>query len=336
MSSFKTPSQLRCVYNDICIRSAANRNQNIRNLTFPEDGLEAFLGVTQRIMDAFPHGFFGGLPVSAFDMALLWQPNEEVKRRRPKSKNTASTIQLPSWSWAGWQGEIDVNSWNYTYPPRERYYTGRSVAIKTLCKWKYEKDGVKLPILPDETKEHRTGNAIASRIKNVFTWNGLHSGVSPQVKAYLLSTRASVVKCKFGRIIADRSNTETGRVMRRIKHPWDINKVCGTILMTVNLASDVSESKIWELMAISESGVRWESDTVLKKDPAFSEMLTSYPSTAVCRNILATGELFYKYYNVMWIGTSIKGGISRRRALGIMSIEAWESLNPKEVNIELG
>lgn len=109
--------------------------------------------------------------------------------------------------------------------------------------------------------------------------------------------------------------------------------------MTPNLADGVSEAQIQQVIAISKSGVRRRglSDLDLKqREPSFARMLADYPSTAACRSKLVTGELFYNYYNVMWISTSVKNGVSRRRALGIMSIEAWNSLKPIEIDVKLG
>lgn len=166
-------------------------------------------------------------------------------------------------------------------------------------------------------------------MKNVFT-----PAIQPHMTAHLLYTRASVVKCRFGKVVAK----PTIGVQREITPPSVTPKVCGSILMTPALAAAVPESKIWEVMAISRSGVRWYSDERLKaeREMIFRAMLTSYPSTAAGRSKSTQGDMFYDYYNVMWIGTSAKDGISRRRALGIMSIEAWNSLYPKEVDIVLG
>ena len=64
-----------------------------RQLTNPGDILNAFSGIANTIY----HGrLIDGLPVSAFDLALLWQPQVLLKRREG----------FPSWSWAGWIGQV--------------------------------------------------------------------------------------------------------------------------------------------------------------------------------------------------------------------------------------
>jgi hypothetical protein len=68
-----------------------------RQLTNPGDILNAFSGIANVIY----HGrFIEGLPVSAFDLALLWQPRVLLKRREG----------FPSWSWAGWIGQVHLET----------------------------------------------------------------------------------------------------------------------------------------------------------------------------------------------------------------------------------
>ncbi|KAK8075263.1 HET-domain-containing protein [Apiospora hydei] len=100
---------------------------NIRNLTYPEDGLQAYLGIISQMSDVFPEGFFWALPISCFHAALLWQPRETLKRRRPLAATT-DTQTFPSWSWVGWQGGIDC--FECHLPPFRRR------ALKPLCVWK--------------------------------------------------------------------------------------------------------------------------------------------------------------------------------------------------------
>jgi len=79
---------------------------NERELTYPEDVLDGFAGPASVLTKNFPGGFLCGIPVTFFDIFLLWRPVDKVKRRIPKNPNS-QRICLPSWSWAGWQGELD-------------------------------------------------------------------------------------------------------------------------------------------------------------------------------------------------------------------------------------
>jgi hypothetical protein len=88
---------------------------NQRQLTYEEDSLFAFSGLASAMSLSFGGGFLCGLPEIFLDVALLWQPDGELKRRRNTARaavfSYAPSLTPPSWSWAGWAGAIDVLSW---------------------------------------------------------------------------------------------------------------------------------------------------------------------------------------------------------------------------------
>ena len=49
------------------------RSYNIRQLSFPEEALPAFTGILSALSRRFLDGFYGGIPVMYFDIALLWK-----------------------------------------------------------------------------------------------------------------------------------------------------------------------------------------------------------------------------------------------------------------------
>lgn len=83
-----------------------------------EDFSRRDIGDSWRILDAFEglqsvfecpellaSPFRYGLPSHSMDVALLWQPKGQVRRRKPKVNQRGNiTVQSPpSWSWAGWE-----------------------------------------------------------------------------------------------------------------------------------------------------------------------------------------------------------------------------------------
>jgi hypothetical protein len=82
---------------------------NKREFTFSRGTLHALDGIISSLT-AFDDGFLWGLPLMFFDLALLWQPQERLTRRS-RSKVGPDDIVPPSWSWAGWQGELDTDIW---------------------------------------------------------------------------------------------------------------------------------------------------------------------------------------------------------------------------------
>ncbi|KAK8121905.1 Zinc finger TFIIS-type protein [Apiospora sp. TS-2023a] len=138
-------------------------NYNTRNLSYPEDGLRAYLGVIKQFSTAFPAGFFWGLPVSEFHAALLWQPKDTLTRRRTRG-NGADTLELPSWSWVGWQGGIDAQICA-SYKSRDP---------KPLCVWKAMDESQMLhPLLNNQRPE---GNTQAMIHDNRFLY--IHAPVA--------------------------------------------------------------------------------------------------------------------------------------------------------------
>jgi len=81
---------------------------NIRNLSFPEDALSAFVGIQNLLEQFFQPGFLYGLPEFWFELALHWTPDYNLERRiMPSSRcHTGTSYRLPSWSWVGWTGRI--------------------------------------------------------------------------------------------------------------------------------------------------------------------------------------------------------------------------------------
>jgi hypothetical protein len=86
---------------------------NRRNLTFGTDVIRAVEAVFTACVEAYPSGFFLGLPIDFFDMALLWShgwgDDCGAKRRAVVSPETQPPF--PSWTWAGWVGKLRVGAW---------------------------------------------------------------------------------------------------------------------------------------------------------------------------------------------------------------------------------
>ncbi|QIW98868.1 hypothetical protein AMS68_004386 [Peltaster fructicola] len=95
-----------------------------RDLTRPSDILAAFKGIQSVMELVMGAPFCFGLPTSHFDLALLWQPTQAVRRRLPAPRTQPSECttthdghcdcklegddfngqEFPSWSWSGWVG----------------------------------------------------------------------------------------------------------------------------------------------------------------------------------------------------------------------------------------
>lgn len=77
---------------------------NRRDLSFDTDAIPASLSVLYTLRPHFPRGFLYGHPVSFLDATLIWRSNPRRPFRRRSS--AADNPVPPTWSWAGWQGEL--------------------------------------------------------------------------------------------------------------------------------------------------------------------------------------------------------------------------------------
>lgn len=107
-----------------------------RRLSYPEDALRAFAGMATALRSTqFPGGFRSGLPVDFFHVALLWYSCGTLTRRvQSKIKDDCP---LPSWSWAGWSGLLDLSCWHMAMEYIEPFRGYGMFAIDTsLVQWK--------------------------------------------------------------------------------------------------------------------------------------------------------------------------------------------------------
>ncbi|KAI0503229.1 heterokaryon incompatibility protein-domain-containing protein [Xylaria bambusicola] len=80
---------------------------NVRKLTYDSDVAIAFGGLLLQMCMGFSAGFYGGIPEFYFTICLLWQPKRGLRPRF----NQPDTRFLPTWSWLGWSGALDLQMW---------------------------------------------------------------------------------------------------------------------------------------------------------------------------------------------------------------------------------
>jgi len=102
-----------------------------KEMTFSSDTLNALSGVLQQLTYVcFPAGCYWGLPVDILPFALLWQHRGSQIRR----------LEFPSWSWAGWKGELfsaGING-SSTYQPPFKAWRAETTAFNTELVLLYE------------------------------------------------------------------------------------------------------------------------------------------------------------------------------------------------------
>ncbi|KAA8571272.1 hypothetical protein EYC84_000599 [Monilinia fructicola] len=96
-----------------------------RNLTYSSDIINALAGVLSTQGHAMNCDIFLGLPSAIFDMALLWQPCGKLVRREG----------FPSWSWAGWQGQVRWYGDTMELTSYGLYESSEDLERKKITKW---------------------------------------------------------------------------------------------------------------------------------------------------------------------------------------------------------
>lgn len=82
----------------------------IREISFPEDTLNAFTGIQNILARNMNTRFWCGLPERYIDRTMLWVPWRVSKRRMKHDPSSGPAFS--SWSWAGWSGHM-----SYSYLP---------------------------------------------------------------------------------------------------------------------------------------------------------------------------------------------------------------------------
>ncbi|KAK5074730.1 hypothetical protein LTR64_000935 [Lithohypha guttulata] len=108
-----------------------------RDLTNAADILEAFGGVEQVLEKRLNVTIYQGLFEQLMDSSLIWESSKRLVRRHG----------FPSWSWAGWMGEIQ---WKFTE------------SAKSWIQWHYTEDRVE--------EQHHFPAQLVSRIEPPVPW----------------------------------------------------------------------------------------------------------------------------------------------------------------------
>lgn len=116
-----------------------------RRVTYVEDTLRAFSGITSMLSRTFSDGFMFGMPLMFLDIALLWRPQASIRRRAPPRAPF-----FPSWSWMGWWFDgvpVDLILWKAAAdyveetsptkvgPNSKRFQSLQTFRIKSTVTW---------------------------------------------------------------------------------------------------------------------------------------------------------------------------------------------------------
>jgi hypothetical protein len=109
----------------------AVQNFSNRDLSYENDILKAFHGISRILALCLDCEMFWGLPESLLDSALLWEPVEQLQRR-------GTGKAFPSRSWAGWVGKVryrDTFAISNNAPRKLNEGESHEERIRCLVRW---------------------------------------------------------------------------------------------------------------------------------------------------------------------------------------------------------
>jgi hypothetical protein len=267
---------------------------NKREFTYSVDTLNALDGILSSLT-AFKGGFVWGLPHMFFDLALLWQPELKISRRAPKDDDE-NDILPPSWSWAGWQGEIDTKSWERGLNANE----DSSTRVSSVVTW----------YLGDLREEKRELLKNCPSLPFAHTMERLLSCKTEKCFLYLGEPHC---RNRAGKITFYSLLDKQGKWAGSLRPHHNIPR--GEV---VHDAGD----GMCELVSISKGSVSnseyihssWIDEWYLPERPKLSER--------------------YNFHNILWIFW--EHGIAYRRGLGRVVEEVWQEQDGDEIMLVLG
>ncbi|KAN0090565.1 Heterokaryon incompatibility protein (HET) domain containing protein [Hyaloscypha variabilis] len=307
---------------------------NRRKLSFPEDVLQAFAGIATALRTTkFPGGFRSGLPVDFFDIGLLWNSYGTLTRRvRSKAGDNSP---LPSWSWAGWSGSLDLSSWHMAMEYIEPFRNYGMFAVDgSLVQWKTHQT------LGDEGIPIKSINFSASGAPGVellppwryqYLGRGVYRFPIPRSEDNIAETsyqaRFLSCGCNGARLLlaepvmnithaSDRFSPTNFHCLRDKSGAW------AGILQVHEPLETGYRSQIYDFNT-AEVDIERDVETGVFPLPEY-----------FCSERKERGWR-YEFYNVLYIKWD-SSGVAYRKGLGRVDREIWESLKHNNINLILG
>ena len=336
-------------------------NYQQRRMTYEHDALRAFSGILEAMSEYMPGGFHFGLPELFFDMALLWIPYFYLTRREGAAIGDQG-FAFPSWSWAGWRGELTghFRYFEHDYKP-DRFPERRKPRIGHLIpsvKWfKIRTETSELSQVCNDYDRYRDSE-LRGDVELPPGWSSHldkdsgrkyyvhHMNHSCETFWYPLPTThhlqpadkytyQSVLFCRTWEI---RLELGSALVLSEKLKYWDgLNPVhwvttedskCAGILYVHRGEDSMRQNQQCELVVISSSFV-FEVD---EKTEAPDEVRRCFPELD-CPNRPRSGDR-YHYYNLLWI--EWQDGIPYRKGLARVAKSVYDDLPKEEIDLYLG
>lgn len=335
-----------------------------RQLTYASDILQAFEGVAARFRPLFRSDLLFAIPRSELDSQILWQPYGPMTRRR--DSDTGLPI-FPSWSWAGWVGEVRCNTKEHLsriewvgddgkkfsskdcrYPMGAKRDTPRRVLYR--CEWKGAlENGVPYywevknpdqyfhhPTAPED--ERMIGPSLREGTDHIVFEAEVTRALEIGWPGHYLTMAIYLHKCTPG------NHTVCPLPLRDLD-----GYIAGYVLVPGDVSTKLNSESRYEVIAISraknfsqEDRGEGSPDDLVDSEATTLEKshFPEAPDINSSRNGYGFDEQRFDsnkswcLYNIMLV--EVREGVSYRVGVGTMHIDAWAQAKPEKKIIVLG
>ena len=283
-----------------------------KNFTFDEDILNAFTGVMAATEPTYGPYIFG-LPEGSIDIALLWVPKGETTRRGSTHAGihgleSRTEYLIPSWSWAGWIGQVFHPLWPFRAAPEEH------ICILRTC---LESLSIGSANTIDKRRLVRRKDSFLPP-ESVMEWDTTPDVDKVATNAIILRFRTSVISHTHFNIGQECKLTIGMEVMSSTTILDSKNQRCGVFFMGLSALTSALDRSSYQILLMSKHErlyFRGRKSVVQYLDNPYNP------------------NIEYSMCNVMLVQE--EEGIASRICVGLIHVDAWNGANPQLQAISL-
>ncbi len=332
---------------------------NTRGLTYPEDALFSFAGVATLLAEKFNGGLISGIPEMFFDICLLWRPlritGNSCKRRIGR---TPALGLLPSWSWAGWETEVNwPYTWNYDldFSGPTPIMLGDIRPFNRIQPNYVTTDESKVPINAtwfDEAIEMMKQKSLSEwRTDSIDDAVRQDWGLGHEHVVYKHETEPGIGFC-FPLFASHICNSLSWRQAVSASEPHLVRFQLGEVRRSVtriHIKDGTPAGTLWQHDDTDSDFLRATTGPIGERSsieliailgcttPREHDFIWEMPDISVLTDLNSLGALprTEDIYNVMWIARD-EEGIAHRKGTGIVQRDIWEKEELDWIDVILG
>ena len=325
-----------------------------RNLTQEADILNAFSGMLSAFTEYFESKTFCGLPIAALDLALLWTPAQSLRVRTiPKPASSPSSpsplpnqgqlsevseMTFPTWSWAGWIGEINYRLLRFEKePPPDsligEFYIVQGGKILRLLGYQRAPAGDECKALGNDLAVHFTPSQVTSCASQPVS-------VLHFIAPLIIATEFTVERNREPDYLSSTSHIHTQSNQAVVRLHDRNGKHCGILFEHVDYyallkhVSGQTKSNLEDLQALTDKVIF-----------AISQTKDVYGDRKELYRVEGGIKLFDEYeypaqgpgsalVNVLVVRLGVED-MFERIAVGQIHVKAWEAAGPQRSWVKL-